>query len=115
MAASVVPFKSLDGASSTGAGSVLDLGGLAKDLQLVYSASGFASSSPFSSMTIAIEGSLDGTVWYRLVDVGPVQSGEPSILTSSSKLARFVRANLTQLAPGGGSPVITAVIAVGGE
>lgn len=116
MVASVLPLKSLDAVTSTGAGSVLDLGGIANTFQVVVSGTGFATSNPFSSYTVELQGSLDGTIWYSLGTTQTASTGDSRLgLTTSGYLARYIRANLVQLVPGGGSPVITAFIAVGGD
>lgn len=115
MGPDVAPLESLAGVTSTGAGSSLDLCGIGSIFQLVVSGSGFATSNPFSSVTVTLEGSLDGSVWYSLNAI-MTSTGDPRVVvTTVGLLARFVRANATQIVPGGGSPVITAVIAVGGE
>lgn len=116
MGSSVLPLKSLDAVTSTGAGSVLDLGGIASTFQVVVSGTGFATSNPLSSYTVELQGSLDGTIWYSVGASQTASTGDPRFgVTTSGYLARYIRANLIQLVPGGGSPVITAVIAVGGE
>lgn len=115
MGPGIAPFESLVGATSTGAGSVLDLFGIGSKFQLVISGTGYSTSNPFSSVVVDLQGSLDGNVWYTLLSQTTSTGDSRVMVTVNGLLARFVRANVVQLVPGGGSPVITAFIAVGGE
>lgn len=97
------PYTSLNAATSTGPGTVFDLGVVRSSHTLQTSTTG----AP-TGVTVTMEGSLASTgPWVTLVTststTGDVQTG-------SGKAVRYVRANLTVLT-GGTAPTVTALIA----
>jgi len=94
-----LPFKSLDAATATGAGSVHGNEDTKVDHSLKVSTTG----GP--SFTVALEGSLDGVVWTELG-----YTNNTSLLVTGDYPVRYVRANLGALT-GGSSPTVTAWVA----
>lgn len=99
-----LPFTSLNAATSTGPGTSRDLERPTRLFTMVVSATG----SP-SSVSVDLEGSLDGSFWFALVrrnDIGAATVGD----SAGAHFVRYVRANALTLS-GGSSPTLTAVIA----
>lgn len=118
-----VPFCSLSAVAGTGAGAVLDVGGVTNDVTIQVTTTG----SP-TNYDIYVQGSLDGAGWFYIpntsvtfepgasyaatvvgngdytVDTTPMQFRMPSV--------RFLRAYVNSLT-GGTSPTVTAWLAVG--
>lgn len=121
----MLPFTSLNGATSAVAGEVHDLEGVLAHHRMEVTIAGYAGSG---SITVRLEGSLDGVNWFPVADatssalsqVSAGQDGSWSVpyFQSGGNLAesvafpaRYVRANITSY-PGtvtGGS--VTALVA----
>lgn len=100
----MLPFTTLSGATSAGVGVARDLEGTFG----THHCEVFYTGAP-SSIAVDLEGSHDGANWFRLVTLSGVTTGRMRGV-STSLLARFVRANITDLT-GGSSPTVTATIA----
>lgn len=127
-AKSVLPFVSLNGATGTGEGSSIDLGGVASDFMAVFRRNDTAT---YTDLHVKLQGSLDGVDWYSLnlehdsngsnhgmgSSLFVVRSNDyidPTELQSLTPkyMARHVRAYVEAIS-GSGTPTITATIAVG--
>lgn len=98
----MLPFTSLNAATTTGAGASKDLEEvLATHLAIVE-----ITGNP-SSVTIVLEGSHDGSRWVYL---GQVANFNGVTAIAGAGAVRHIRANLTTLT-GGTSPTVTATIA----
>jgi hypothetical protein len=114
---SVLPYKSIDAATSVGAGVVLDLNGVSNEFTMQVETTG----SP--SLTVLLEGSLDGVNFHSMNTFGStlratdesyglVDTTLSSAQPVSKPFVRYVRANVTAFS-GGTSPTVTAWVAVG--
>jgi hypothetical protein len=99
----MVPFRSLDAATSTGAGIAVDLG----EVLTTHSMIAVATGSP-SNRHVELQGSHDGFVWAVLATADPGDAGLATTVINTP--LRYVRANLATLA-GGTSPTVTVTIA----
>lgn len=99
----MTPFKSLDGATATGPGAVLDTRKLTRVCVAQLDFSGSA-----SGLNLAFEASLNGQTWYEVGRLWQLPNDWPSTYASQtgSVGGRYFRANLAAL-PGGGSPSVT--------
>lgn len=102
-----LPFESLDAVGSTGPGAARDLEGSRKVHTLVVSATG----TP-STVTAELQGSHDGVNWFNMgsASVNSPAANQGASVSNAEHVARYVRANLTQLS-GGSTPTATATIA----
>ena len=121
MPKSRLPFTSLNSATDTGAGTSVDLEGVANEFTMNVVVTG----SP-SSLTVRLQGSHDGTNWFTILDsdnsgskvYGTEYANKHETLDNSLTArplkphARYVRANLVTLT-GGTSPTVTATVATG--
>lgn len=108
----MIPFQSLNAASSTGPGASVDLGTVADEFTLAVHLTNVTCSDPSGgaagSLNCALEGSLDGNVWYALgtATTGTIYPALSSTYVfaggfSGNLLARFIRANWEQTTFGG--------------
>lgn len=100
-----LPFKSLDSAASAGPGDSKDLEGVYTNHMTIVSQTG----DP-SSVSVALEGSHDGVVWYRAATLSWTSVTGPSNHLHADFPFRYVRSNLVSVS-GGTSPLISATIA----
>ena len=104
-----LPFKSLDAATVTGAGAVLDLEGVAEHFTFFTWDSG----SGTGLATVHYEVSPDGNVWFvwgSPHDVASPPGGNATYTTSHEGLFRYLRANLTSTSAG---HIVSAWIMIG--
>lgn len=94
--------RSLNGATGVTSGDVVDY----REFRGLHTAVAVLTGSP-SSYSVSVYGSLDGANWYSF---GSISSGNPGTLHVTSKVARYVRADVTALS-GGTSPTVTVDIA----
>jgi hypothetical protein len=94
----MLPFRSLDAATSTGPGAVKDLEGLFSHVTMQVRTTG----AP-NDFNVGLQGSLDGVAWTTLGEY----SGSNAIVSSTQHLVRYVRANIAVLDTG----TVTAYIA----
>jgi len=97
------PNTSLNAATSTGPGTVTDLGVVRSSHTLQTSTTG----SP-TGVTVNLEGSLAATGPWATLATSTSTTGD--VQTATGKAVRYVRANLTVLT-GGTAPTVTALIA----
>lgn len=114
----MLPFRTLDTATSTGPGATVDLEGMA----CRFGVQAIVTGSP-SSIAFIIEGSLDGSNWDSIAFPNSTLTGGGLVTfgdnpydpgdgggTQFAKYVRYVRANLTTLS-GGSSPTVTVWLA----
>lgn len=101
----MLPFKSLDSASSASNGSSKDLEDVYTNHMMIVSQTG----SP-TSVVVAFEGSHDDVVWYRVNTLSWTPSGAQANHLHSDFPFRYVRAVLVSMS-GGTSPAVSATIA----
>lgn len=104
----MLPFKSLDSADATGAGVSRDLEGIYDSHTLQVTDGTFIQAG--DSLTVALQGSLDGSVWFTMTSV-QVLYPFSSQGVYSNHAVRYVRANLTSLGAGSHASDVTAWIA----
>jgi len=97
------PVASLSAATSTGPGTVTDLGVVRSAHTLQTSTTG----SP-TGVTVLLEGSLAAAGPWATLATSTSTTGD--VQTATGKAVRYVRANLTVLT-GGTAPTVTALIA----
>lgn len=111
-AKAVLPFQSINAATSPTTGVALDLNGVARDFSLQLVVTG---SPDLDSTGVRLQGSLDGVSWVQL-DVSTAINGELIYGTKESAsvrpYVRYVRASLTAVGSGT-SPTFTIWIAAG--
>jgi hypothetical protein len=106
---------SLVAATAPGPGSTIDLGGVRKRFQMIWSSTG----NP-TSVQLHMEGSVDATTWVTLVPASwpnaslalpaPLASASPGgTVTHLGGGYRYLRAVLDSLS-GGSSPSVSAVV-----
>jgi hypothetical protein len=93
-------IRSLDAATSTGAGIVL----MFDEPPALHGAQSITTGSPMDAV-IVIEGTIDGSTWY---EIGTISPNAYSTVVNSPLAG--IRANLTTL-DGGTSPTVTVWIA----
>lgn len=102
------PYKILNAATATGAGSAFDLG----DAASVFTMQVVLTGAPATDTT-KLEGSLDGTNWFDLT--GLTLSAAGAVTNSADAgvhfATRYVRANVTTLT-GGTAPTVSVWLAV---
>ncbi|HZP55041.1 hypothetical protein [Actinocrinis sp.] len=97
------PSTSLNAATATGPGAVIDLGVVRSSHTLQTTVTG----SP-TGVTVNLEGSLTATGPWTTLATSTSTTGD--VQTATGKAVRYVRANLTVLTAGT-SPTVTALIA----
>lgn len=95
------PATSVDAATSTGAGSAIDLG----HSYAWHTAVVWTTGSP--SVTVLLEFSHDGMHWASFNNAS---GGSSPFSVLTNRVARYVRANVTEFS-GGTSPTVTVTIA----
>jgi hypothetical protein len=91
----MLPFQSLDAATSAGTGNVLDLGTVAYHFTVVLLATDLSNSAPaegnsYTPVGGGLLGSLDGTNWYTLVGVSTGEIAAPaSSVTATLGVAAY--------------------------
>lgn len=97
------PTTSLNAATSTGPGAVVDLGVVRSSHTLQTTVTGTPSGA-----TVTLEGSLAAAGPWATLATSTSTTGD--VQTATGKAVRYVRANLTVLT-GGTAPTVTALIA----
>ena len=102
------PHTLLSGVEATGAGAPAGLTGSTFTAAVEFTNSG----GSVTALTVAIEGSLDGTKWFALathtLTAGELSAGQ-AMFHITNKYVRFVRANITTLTETGTTAVTVKI------
>jgi len=108
-------LKSLDAVSGLGAGTSYDLGGAHRFFTVQAQITRASTATSPASVTVRLQGSLNGTVWHTLAAVTNATTSGVVWNSSASHAVTRVRLNSTAAAAGAGAYTCSGWIGVANE
>lgn len=93
----MLPFKSLDAASTDGPGAAVDCQGLVGNLTMI---AGIEDASPIAAAqtSVIFEGSHDGEMWASLAGADVLDNPDGIAVSTSAHTVRYLRARVHDIA-----------------